>query len=102
MKRIMLAVSGLARSFLIFCVRAYQVVISPHLGHCCRFEPSCSAYCIEAIQKHGVIKGCWLAVRRLLRCRPFGPSGFDPVPPVRGKAGNDQKDEFNVQCSSYR
>jgi putative membrane protein insertion efficiency factor len=69
---------------LIFFVRAYQVVLSPHLGHCCRFEPSCSAYCIEALRVHGVLKGCWLALRRVMRCRPFGPSGPDPVPPRKG------------------
>jgi len=68
---------------LIGCVRAYQVVLSPHIGNCCRFEPSCSAYCIEALRTHGAVKGCWLAFRRLLRCRPFGPSGYDPVPPRR-------------------
>lgn len=76
---------------LIGCVRAYQVVLSPHIGNCCRFEPSCSAYCIEALRTHGAVKGSWLAFRRLLRCRPFGPSGYDPVPPKRteseGKAG---------------
>jgi uncharacterized protein len=85
MKRIVLAVSGVVKGVLIFLVRAYQVVLSPHLGHCCRFEPSCSAYCIEALQKHGVIKGGRLAVRRVLRCRPFGASGPDPVPPVPGR-----------------
>ncbi len=67
--------------FLMACVRAYQVVLSPHLGHCCRFEPSCSNYAIEALRVHGACKGLYLAARRLLRCRPFGPSGFDPVPP---------------------
>ncbi len=71
------AVSGL----LILFVRAYQIVLSPHLGQCCRFEPTCSAYCIEALRTHGVFKGGWLAFRRIMRCRPFGPSGFDPVPP---------------------
>ena len=71
------AVSGV----LILFVRAYQVVLSPHIGNCCRFEPSCSAYCIEALRVYGVFRGCWLAFRRVLRCRPFGPSGYDPVPP---------------------
>ncbi len=83
MQRISLAVSVLVKGVLIYFVRAYQAVISPHLGNCCRFEPSCSAYCIEALQKHGVIRGGWLAARRVLRCRPFGASGFDPVPPAR-------------------
>jgi len=65
----------------IFLIRAYQAVISPHIGNCCRFEPSCSNYAIGALRAHGFFKGGWLAARRLLRCRPFGPSGFDPVPP---------------------
>jgi hypothetical protein len=66
---------------LIYFVRAYQVTLSPLFSGCCRFEPSCSNYAIEALQVHGAWKGSWLAVKRLLRCRPFGPSGYDPVPP---------------------
>ena len=65
---------------LIFFIRAYQVVLSPHLGNCCRFEPSCSNYAIEALRAHGALKGTWLAARRMVRCHPFGPSGYDPVP----------------------
>lgn len=65
---------------LIVCIRAYQVVLAPHLGACCRFEPSCSRYCIEAIRAHGPARGLWLGARRLWRCRPWGPSGYDPVP----------------------
>jgi len=67
----------------IFLIRAYQVVLSPWIGNCCRFEPSCSNYAIEALRAHGFFKGGWLAARRLVRCRPFGPSGFDPVPPPK-------------------
>ena len=63
------------------CVRAYQIVLSPHLGASCRFEPSCSNYAIEALRVHGAFKGLYLILRRLMRCRPFGPSGYDPVPP---------------------
>ena len=66
---------------LIFFIRAYQMLLSPHLGHCCRFEPSCSRYAIEALREHGAWRGLWLATRRIFRCRPFGPSGYDPVPP---------------------
>ena len=65
---------------LIAVVRAYQVILAPHIGLCCRFEPSCSHYSIGALRTHGAWRGGWLAVRRLLRCRPFGPSGYDPVP----------------------
>ena len=65
---------------LIFLIRAYQAILAPHLGGACRFEPSCSNYGLEAIRKYGAWKGGWLTLRRLLRCRPFGPSGYDPVP----------------------
>jgi putative membrane protein insertion efficiency factor len=61
-------------------VRAYQQVVSPWLRPACRFEPSCSHYTIEAIESHGVMRGAWLSARRLVRCQPFGGSGFDPVP----------------------
>ena len=84
MKRVLSAASRIVSGLLILLVRAYQVVLSPHFGTCCRFEPSCSAYCIEALRAHGVARGCWLAFRRILRCRPFGPSGHDPVPPKKG------------------
>ena len=68
------------RTVLILLVRAYQVTLSPLFSGCCRFEPSCSNYMIEALQRHGVFKGLYLGIRRLLRCHPFGGSGYDPVP----------------------
>lgn len=68
------------RQVLIWCVRAYQVGLSPLLPSSCRYFPSCSAYAIEALQKHGAWRGSWLAVRRIARCHPFRPGGFDPVP----------------------
>jgi conserved hypothetical protein YidD len=68
------------KTFCILLIRAYQVVLSPHLGASCRFQPSCSNYGIEAFERFGVLKGGWLTLKRLLRCRPFGPSGYDPVP----------------------
>jgi putative membrane protein insertion efficiency factor len=61
-------------------LRIYRAVISPALGPACRFEPSCSVYAQEAIRRFGVVKGCYLALRRLLRCHPFVRGGFDPVP----------------------
>jgi len=67
------------RIFIMF-VRAYQVVISPMLPPSCRYYPSCSAYAIEALEKHGAWRGGWLAIRRIARCHPFRPGGFDPVP----------------------
>ena len=66
---------------LIVIVRAYQIVLGVHMGNCCRFEPSCSNYSIEALRLHGAWRGLWLTGRRVLRCHPFGPSGYDPVPP---------------------
>lgn len=64
----------------IFLIRFYQVVISPLTPATCRFEPTCSSYAYEAIVKHGVIKGTWLAVKRISKCHPWGKSGYDPVP----------------------
>lgn len=65
---------------LILLIRFYQQVISPYLGANCRYTPTCSAYAIQALQKHGLLKGSWLALRRILRCNPWGGSGYDPVP----------------------
>ena len=61
-------------------VRAYRLVLSPWVGHGCRFQPTCSAYALDALRVHGGIKGGWLAARRVARCHPWGGSGFDPVP----------------------
>jgi putative membrane protein insertion efficiency factor len=71
---------GSGTKLLILFVRAYQVALSPLLGGQCRYYPSCSAYAIEALQKHGALRGSWLAARRIGRCHPFRPGGFDPVP----------------------
>ena len=68
------------QKILIILIRAYQLLISPILGNNCRFYPSCSCYAREAIVIHGSIKGVWMTIRRLLRCHPFHPGGFDPVP----------------------
>lgn len=61
-------------------IGGYRRWISPALPPACRFTPTCSAYAAEAIERYGAAKGTWLAVRRLLRCHPFGGSGYDPVP----------------------
>ena len=61
-------------------IRLYQWCISPLLPAACRYQPTCSAYAIEAIEHHGLIRGGWLTLRRLLRCHPWGGSGYDPVP----------------------
>ncbi|MEG3641436.1 membrane protein insertion efficiency factor YidD [Magnetococcus sp. PR-3] len=65
---------------LVLLVRFYQLFISPILPPSCRHSPSCSQYAIEALKKHGALKGSWLAFRRILRCNPWHPGGHDPVP----------------------
>ncbi|MFZ0006857.1 MAG: membrane protein insertion efficiency factor YidD [Steroidobacteraceae bacterium] len=64
-------------------IRLYQWTVSPLLGPRCRFYPSCSQYALEALMRFGVLAGGWLAVKRLARCHPWHPGGFDPVPPPR-------------------
>lgn len=70
----------------IVLVRLYQVTLGPFLGGHCRFDPTCSAYAIEAFRTHGAIRGGWLTLRRLVRCHPWGGGGFDPVPPRKNLA----------------
>jgi len=64
----------------IWLIKIYQYIISPVLGPKCRFTPTCSQYAVQAFQKHGLIRGGWLAVKRIVRCRPGGGHGYDPVP----------------------
>jgi putative membrane protein insertion efficiency factor len=68
------------RYVLKYLIRGYQLAISPFLGPRCRFYPSCSHYAIEAIETHGALHGCWLAMKRISRCHPWHEGGFDPVP----------------------
>ena len=68
------------RTALIMVVRGYQVAIGPLLPPACRYYPSCSNYAIEAIEKYGAWRGAWMAVRRIGRCHPLRPGGYDPVP----------------------
>ncbi|MDQ7859607.1 MAG: membrane protein insertion efficiency factor YidD [Armatimonadota bacterium] len=65
---------------LLLLITVYKRAISPLLPRSCRFYPSCSTYAAEAIERHGAARGAWLAARRLLRCHPFHPGGYDPVP----------------------
>lgn len=71
------------RSIAIFLIRGYQLLLSPWLGNNCRYQPTCSQYAIEAVRDHGVVRGLWLASRRIGRCHPWGGHGHDPVPPRR-------------------
>ncbi len=94
----MTAITALGRGLLCGLIRAYQCVISPLFPGSCRFHPTCSRYAIEAISKHGALRGLWLSASRLARCNPWGGAGFDPVPDlsshdlpspkVRGRAGH--------------
>jgi putative membrane protein insertion efficiency factor len=67
-------------------IRGYQLVISPLLGPRCRFYPTCSQYTLEAVERHGVIRGLWLGIRRVSKCHPFHPGGVDPVPEPRHRS----------------
>jgi putative membrane protein insertion efficiency factor len=73
----------------------YRYMISPYLGTNCRFEPSCSRYGLEAIERHGAMRGCWLTVKRILRCHPWGGCGYDPVP---GRDGAAPKNHHNCRA----
>ena len=64
----------------VMLIRFYQYAISPFLGRSCRYHPSCSEYAVEAVEKYGALKGSWLAVKRVGRCHPWHPGGYDPVP----------------------
>ena len=61
-------------------IKFYKAFLSPYMGRSCRFQPTCSTYTYEAIQKYGILKGGWLGLKRILRCHPWGGSGYDPVP----------------------
>jgi len=74
------AASRFLAEMLVLPIRFYQRCISPLTPPSCRFTPTCSQYAVEALRKHGPLRGSWLALRRLLRCHPLGGSGYDPVP----------------------
>lgn len=82
----------LLRSAAILPIRIYQLAISPLLPPSCRYQPSCSAYAIEALQRHGLLRGAWLTLRRLGRCHPWGGSGYDPVPDASERGDGTARD----------
>jgi len=81
------------KNILLVLIKFYQSAISVHLPRSCRYYPTCSAYAYEAVTRYGILRGGWLAVKRILRCHPFHPGGYDPVPElpdaVSGLARND-------------
>ena len=85
--------AGIVRRLCILPIRLYQRFVSPLLPPACRFTPTCSAYAAEAILRHGIARGGWLALRRLMRCHPWGGSGYDPVPPPRRRPGDPPSSE---------
>lgn len=70
------------KRLLALTIRGYQAAVSPWLGPCCRFTPSCSAYALRAVERYGAGVGLWMGLRRLARCHPFSRGGFDPVPGI--------------------
>ncbi|EAZ91560.1 membrane protein insertion efficiency factor YidD [Crocosphaera chwakensis] len=73
------------KKILILFIKGYRTFISPLFPPSCRFRPTCSQYTLEAIEKFGAVQGSWLGLKRILRCHPFHPGGYDPVPPVTKK-----------------
>jgi len=76
---------------LVLVIRFYQKAISPWLGQRCRFNPSCSNYCIDALKQHGMVRGLWLGIKRILKCHPLHPGGYDPVPQRENKSTSRKK-----------
>ena len=85
-----MTVGQVAAKPLIWLVRAYQVVLSPMTPATCRYFPSCSAYAVTALSRHGLFRGTWLTIRRLGRCHPWSPGGVDHVPPLPGQPSDEE------------
>ncbi|MEW6445664.1 MAG: membrane protein insertion efficiency factor YidD [Pseudomonadota bacterium] len=83
------------RHVLIILVKAYRLLLSPLVGRHCRFEPTCSCYAIDALERHGSLHGGWLTLKRLLRCHPFSPGGYDPVPEKTSESSHLNSDTPN-------
>lgn len=81
----------LLRRMAVLPIRLYQLTLSSVLPPSCRFYPSCSAYAVEAVLTHGILKGGWFALRRILRCHPWSSGGYDPVPPLFSSSFSHQE-----------
>ena len=89
----------LLRALVIGIIRLWQIVFRPILGSNCRFQPSCSDYAVEAVREYGAVRGSWLALRRILRCNPWHPGGYDPVPPQDDCGHHDHDHSDHVHRS---
>lgn len=83
---------------LISLLRGYKFLISPLLPPACRFYPTCSVYAVEAVERFGVWRGGWLAIKRILRCHPWHPGGYDPVPGLTGNPQADPQADPKINC----
>jgi len=80
MRKALMVVSKTISAMIAAALLTYRALVSPLFAPCCRFAPSCSVYAGQAVERHGVLRGTWLALKRVLRCHPFHPGGWDPVP----------------------
>ena len=101
MIRRLFPVLRLPRRLVVLLLRAYRVVVSPLYGPTCRFYPSCSEYALVAVERHGVVRGGWLAVRRLLRCHPWNPGGVDPVPSLERSSESGEDSTAATSASAF-
>jgi uncharacterized protein len=90
------------KKFFLLLIKGYKKGISPLLGNNCRFYPTCSMYTYEAIEIHGIFKGIWLGLKRLLRCHPFHPGGYDPVPGSKSNETISNKTSNNTNSSKNK
>lgn len=73
------------KNLILWLINSYRLFISPLFAPSCRYHPTCSKYALEAVERFGAMRGSWLAIKRILRCHPFHPGGYDPVPPLKSK-----------------